>query len=67
MIEKLQQQSAISCKLVRVSAALDPAKMALLESEVNNLCLTKSLISCISRNVFLENREVSLMTSLKGC
>ena len=33
MIEKIQQQSAISCKLVRVSAALDPAKMALLESE----------------------------------
>ena len=33
MIEKIQDQSSISCKLVRVSAALDPVKMALLESE----------------------------------
>ena len=33
MIEKIQEQSPISCKLVRVSAAFDPLKMALLEFE----------------------------------
>ena len=33
MIEKIQQWSPISCKLVPVPAAFDPVKMALLESE----------------------------------
>ena len=64
MIEKIQEQSTISCKHVRVSGALDPAKMALLESE-SEQSLTKSLISCIGRNVFLENKGISLMTFFK--
>ena len=33
MIEKIQEWSPIFCKLVRISAALDPVKMALLQSE----------------------------------
>ena len=33
MIEKVQERSPVSCILVRVSTALDPIKMALLESE----------------------------------
>ena len=33
MVEKIQERSPISCKLVRVYAALDPVKMALLQSE----------------------------------
>ena len=32
MTEKIHEQSPISCKLVRVFSALDPVKMALLES-----------------------------------
>ena len=41
MIEKIQDQSSISCKLVRVSAALDPVKMALLESESEQFLFEK--------------------------
>ena len=33
MIQKIQEQSPISCKLVWVSDALDPVKIASLESE----------------------------------
>ena len=34
MIEKIQERSPISFKLVRVSAALDPVKMILLKYEI---------------------------------
>ena len=69
MTEKIHEQSPISCKLVRVFSALDPVKMALLESG-SEQSLRKSLISYIVRNVLQQNKEIvlkkCLMTFFKG-
>ena len=65
MIEKVQERSPVSCILVRVSTALDPIKMALLESESEQSLFDKIVdIMYIVRNVLLQNREIALRNNL---
>ena len=65
MIEKIQERSPISCKLVRKSAAaLDPVKMALLESESEQSLFNKIVDIMLIRNVLLQIREILLRNSL---
>ena len=50
-IEKIQERNFIFCKLVGVSAALGPVKMALLESESEQSCCVH-FESCTKRTWF---------------
>ena len=53
MIEKIQERSPISCKLVWVSAALNPVKMALLQSE------TEQSFFCGIVDIMYSNKRIS--------
>ena len=66
MIQKIQERSPISCKLVRVSDALDSVKITSLESESEQSLFDKivDIMYSKKRITILQNREVVLRNSL---
>ena len=64
MVEKIQEESPLCNKLVRVSAPMDPKNMASLDADTHQTM--QLLESCTARNEFQANKLIVLKSNMSN-